>query len=205
MSSQRGQGPHFQPDALAAPGRAEDGPVMDRLKFLLGAVVAAVVGVVLLLGLTTVHSLYRGSRAGWFGPPERVAVAEVRSCRRLGPLSLDGLGYWWECAVTVRVADGRVVNAVVDRSVVTPADIGREVELRQGCKGRGLTDCNYGRPVARGWKVAVGALLIVEWSVLVLSVFMVVMYLLRAVLGRQGYAALYNRYQRLQRPQRASR
>jgi hypothetical protein len=119
---------------------------VDRLKFLLGAVVAAVVGVVLLLGLTTVHSLCRGSRAGWFGRPERVAVAEVRSCRRLGPLSIDGLGYWWKCAV----------------------------------------------------------LLIVEWSVFVLTVFMVVMYLLRAVLGRQGYAALYDRYQRLQRPQRTS-
>jgi hypothetical protein len=178
---------------------------VDRLKFLLGAVVAAAAGVVLLLGLTTVHSLYRGSRAGWFGPPERVAVAEVRSCRRLGPLSIDGVGYWWECAATVQVTDGRVVDAVVDRSVVTPADIRRKVELREGCKRGGPPDCDYGRPVARGWKAAVGALLIVEWSVLVLSVFVVLVCLLRAVLGRQGYAALYDRYERFQRPQRTSR
>jgi heme exporter protein D len=107
--------------------------------------------------------------------------------------------------VTVRVTDGRMVNTVVDRSIATPADVGRRIELRQGCKGGGLTGCNYGRPVARGWKAVVGALLMVEWLAVVLSVFMVVACLLRAVLSRRGYAALYDRCQRLQRPQRTSR
>jgi hypothetical protein len=163
---------------------------------LLAVVVLATVAIVLLFGFTTVRSLYKGTAAGWFGPPERPVVAEVGTCRRLGPVSVDGFGYWWKCQVTVRAADGRVVRASVDRSIMTPADRGRPVELREACEGGGATGCSYGRPVARGWKVAVGALVFIQWCVLAFIGFAVVMVLIRATLGRRGYVAFYDRMSR---------
>jgi hypothetical protein len=199
MRNQRGEGANLQADPLAVPGRSEDGPVKDRAKSLLAAVAAAALGLALLMGFTTLYSFYPGTRSGWFGPPERVVTAEVNTCRRLGPLSVDGVGYWWECAVTVRVEDGRVVNTVVDRSIVTPADRGRKIQFRQACRRAGHIDCSYGRPVARGWKAAMGALQLVEWTVLGFFAFAVVLLLIRAVLGREGYVALYDRLHRTQR------
>jgi hypothetical protein len=112
---------------------------------------------------------------------------------------VDGFGYWWECDVTVRVEDGRVVRAVVDGSTVTPADAGRKIEFRQACKRDGLTDCSYGRPVGRGWKGAVAALMIIERTVLAFFAFTILMGLIRTVLGRQRYAALYHRHNRRKR------
>jgi hypothetical protein len=127
-------------------------------------------------------------------------VAEVGACRRLGPVSADGFGYWWKCQVTVRVADGRVVNTTVDHSIVTPADAGRPVDFRESCKRGGTTGCSYGRPTGRGWKVAVGALVLVEWCVLAFCAFMVLLLLVRGVLGRRGYNALYDRLSRGREP-----
>jgi hypothetical protein len=199
MRNQRGEGTDLQADPLDVPRRSADGPVKDRAMSLLAAVAAAALGLALLMGFTTLHSFYPGTRSGWIGPPERVAVAEVQTCRRLGPLSVDGIGYWWECAVTVRVEDGRVVTAVVDRSIVTPADAGRKIQFRQACKRGELIDCSYGRPVARGWKAAMGALKLVESTVLAFFAFAVVLLLIRAVLGHQGYAALYDRLHPTQR------
>jgi hypothetical protein len=164
-----------------------DFPIKERLKMLVAAVVVAAVGLLLLRSFTTVHSLYKGTRAGYLSPSERTAVAAVGACRRLGPISVDGFGYWWKCRVTVRVADGRTVDTVVDHSIVTPADAGRTVDFREACKGGGLTRCSYGRPVGRGWKAALGALIIVESSVLALSAFLVCLLLLRAVLSQRGY------------------
>lgn len=176
----------------SAAGQAVDGPVKDRLKMLAAAVVVAAVAVFLLLLFTTVFSLNKGTRTGYLSPQERAAVAQVGACQRLGPVSVDGFGYWWKCRVTVRVADGRTVETVVDRSIVTPADAGRMVDFREACKGRGLTRCSYGRPVGRGWKAALGALLIIEWSALALAAFLICLLLVRAVLGHRGYLALYN-------------
>jgi hypothetical protein len=170
-----------------------DGPVKDRLKMLAAAVVVAAVAVFLLLLLfTTVFSLYKGTRTGYLSPQERPAVAQVGACQRLGPVSADGFGYWWKCRVTARVADGRTVETVVDRSTVTPADAGRMVAFREACKGGGLTRCSYGRPVGRGWKAALGALLIIEWSALALAAFLICLLLARAVPGHRGYLALCN-------------
>jgi hypothetical protein len=72
----------------------------------------------------------------------------------LGPISRDGFGYWWTCAVTVTTDDGRVIQTVVHRSIVTPADRGAKTPFRESCKRHGFKDCSYGRPVARGWKAA---------------------------------------------------
>ena len=150
----------------------------------------AAIGLVVALATTTVHSFYPGTGSGRFGPPERTAVAEVGSCRRLGPVSVDGFGYWWQCEVTVRVEDDRVVTAVVDRSVVSPVDRGRKIPFREACRGGGVTDCSYGRPVARGWKAVMGAFKLVEGMVLALIVFAIVVFLISAVFGRRGRLAL---------------
>jgi hypothetical protein len=199
LSDHRGEGTDGQVGPLAPSQRAEDGPVKDRVKMLVGAVTVAVIGFVLYEGFVTLYGLYPGTRAGYLAPSERTAVAEVGTCRRLGPLSVDGFGYWWECAVTVRVEDGRVIHTVVDRSILTPTDAGRKVDFREACKRGQLTDCSYGRPVGRGWKALVGALILIEWMVVGLCAFLVLVLLVRAVLGRQGYIALYDRLNRKQR------
>jgi len=145
---------------------------------------------------TTLESFYPGTRSGYLGPQERPAVAEVGACHRLGPVSVDGLGYWWECDVTVRVEDGRVVQTTVDRSIVTPSDAGRQVEFREGCERGGLTGCTYGLPVGRGWKTLIGLGQYVERILLAFLAFVVVVCLVRAVLGRDGYIRLYDRLNR---------
>ena len=83
-----------------------------------------------------------------------------------------------------------MVTAVVDRSVVSPADRGRKVPFREACRGGRVSDCSYGRPVARGWKAVMGAIKLVEGSVLALIVLAVVVFLIAAVFGRWGRLAL---------------
>ena len=65
---------------------------------------------------------------------------------------------------------------------MTPADRGRQVEFREACKV-GTTKCSYGRPVARGWKVALGAMSIIEWCLLGFCAFMAMILLVRAIAG----------------------
>jgi hypothetical protein len=166
---------------------------------LLAALVAAGVGVVLLLVFATAFNLYKGTRSGYLGPEEHPAVAWAGRCERLGPVSRDGIGYWWQCHATVRVADGRVITAVVDRSILTPADVGHAVEFREACKieeGKQRSGCSYGRPSGRGWKGVMAGLMLVERVLVAVCGFGVVLLLLRAMLGRQGYARLYARISR---------
>ena len=171
------------------------GAFIERLRFLAAAVVLVAVGILLLLAFATVFDLYKGTRSGWFGPPERPAVAQVGDCHRLGPVSRDGFGYWWKCRVSVRVANGRVVHTVVDRSIVTPADRGRQVEFREACKRDTIT-CSYGRPVARGWKVALGVMNLIEGCLLAFCAFIALLWLVGAVVGPRGFERLSNRLHR---------
>jgi prepilin signal peptidase PulO-like enzyme (type II secretory pathway) len=170
-----------------------DRELRERATCVLAAVVAAALGLVVLLGFATLFNLYPGTRSGWFGPKERPAVADVGSCRRIGPISGDGFGYWWTCEVTVRTDDGRVVETVVRRSIVTPADRGAKVAFRESCKRDGFKQCSYGRPVARGWKAAMAVFQMVEWTVVIAFGFAVVLFLVRGLLGRRGYARLYDK------------
>ncbi len=119
-------------------------------------------------------------------------MAQVGDCHRLGPVSRDGFGYWWKCQVSVRVANGRVVHTVVDNSIVTPADRGRQIEFREACKG-GTTKCSYGRLVARGWKAALGAMNLIEGCLLAFIAFMALLYLVGTVVGQRGSNKLSNR------------
>ncbi|MGH3661590.1 MAG: DUF6346 domain-containing protein [Micromonosporaceae bacterium] len=168
--------------------------MLGRLNQLGVAVLVATAGIVIGMGFATVESLYPGTGVVKSTPAEKPAVARVQECRRVGPVSDNGFGYWWECRVVVRVAGGRVVKAVVDGSVVGPLDAGREVEFREACFGDGDTDCSHGRPVNRAWGFAVAALGIVDTAVSVFCWLMAAVYALRALLGVPRYFTLVNRW-----------
>jgi len=109
-----------------------------------------VVGAVLwLLLATTAISLYQGVGAiGAKGPSEQAVQGTVQACHRVGPLSDQGLGYWWICDITVH-ADGRAdTQGVLTRSIATPDQIGQTIELRERCFGEQNTDCGYGKPTS---------------------------------------------------------
>lgn len=133
----------------------------------------------------TVNSIYMGTGVTRALPHEKVATASARVCWRNGPISFQGLGYWWTCKVTVQVADGRVVNTTVNHSVLTPADIGRQVEFREACFGDNNTRCSYGRPTNLLWGVFVRILRIVRDAIAIAFAFLAVLYLLGAIFGKE--------------------
>lgn len=112
----------FQRKQIAA--YEQRGPFWGRLTQF-GAAVAAVAAIVVTtLVCDTVASFYPGTGVVKSSPAERPAEATVRDCRRVGPVSGDGFGYWWHCEVTIRTHDGREVDTVVKHSIVTPDDRG---------------------------------------------------------------------------------
>ncbi|MET7752685.1 DUF6346 domain-containing protein [Micromonospora sp. NPDC005367] len=168
-----------------------------RLGQLAVAVLLALGWVVTGFAFATVESLYRGT-GEISSIKERPAVAQVGECRRAGPVSVNGFGYWWECQVVVRTDDGRVVEAVVRHSIVTPRDAGNDVEFREACSGSDNADCIYGRPVHRAWATAVRLVEMVEWTVKALLAFATVVYLLRAIFGVPRFQSAANRLLRKQ-------
>lgn len=65
----------------------------------------------------------------------RTGVADVTACRRVGPVSGNGLGHWWTCTVQVEWADGGQGRYDVPGSRFTPADRGRRVAVREIVRG----------------------------------------------------------------------
>ena len=108
-------------------------PVVDRLQAVGVAVVVVTIWAVLGAVVGTVTGLYHGANGGQRYGDEVAATAEVGACRRTGPIAGDALGYWWDCDVTIRTAEGRVVRMTVDRSMVTPDDAGRPVPFQETC------------------------------------------------------------------------
>ncbi|MGC4810889.1 DUF6346 domain-containing protein [Micromonospora sp. DT228] len=169
------------------------GPFWGRLTQF-AAVVALAAGLVASsLALDTVWSFYPGVGVFKSTPAQQPVEATVHECRRVGPVSGDGFGYWWHCALTVRTRDGREVRTVVRHSTVTPADRGGPVEFREVCHGKGNTDCRYGRPAWRIWAFALALLGILRTSLVLLLLFLVGVYLLRTVVGVPRYYAWVNR------------
>ncbi|MEU8083163.1 DUF6346 domain-containing protein [Micromonospora sp. NPDC049101] len=72
-----------------------------------------------MLALDTVRSCYPGVGVFKFTPALQPVEATVHECRRVGPVSGDGFGYWWHCAVTVQTRDGREVRTVVSRRTMS--------------------------------------------------------------------------------------
>lgn len=85
-----------------------------------------------LLTLSREEALDRGGRTG---------TADVVACRRVGPVSGSGLGYWWSCDVVVRWDDGESGRYDVPGSLFRPADRDRAVPVREVLRGgRGNLD-----------------------------------------------------------------
>ncbi|MFG1871698.1 DUF6346 domain-containing protein [Micromonospora arborensis] len=145
------------------------------------------------LVLDTVTSFYPGVGVFKSIPAQQPAEATVHECRRVGPVSGDGFGFWWHCAVTVQTRDGREVRTVVRHSTVTPTDRGRPVEFREVCHGKGNTECRYGRPAWRIWAFALALLGILRTSLVLVLLMGIGVYLLRTVVGVPRYFAWVNR------------
>jgi Family of unknown function (DUF6346) len=172
------------------------GPVRFRLDALALAALLAVAWTVVGFSLSTLHSLYPGTGVATAHPPERPAVGEVGECRRAGPVSVNGFGYWWECQVRIRAADGRQAQTVLRHSIVSPDDAGQPVELREACYGADNTDCRYGRPVSRGWGVAVKFLDLLTFALNAAFVFMIGVCLVAALIGPRRYDSLLAKFSR---------
>lgn len=88
----------------------------------------------------------------------RTGAANVVDCRRVGPLSGSGLGYWWTCTVEVRWDDGDQDRYDLPGSRFTPADRAQPVAVREVARsGRGNLDADT-RPVRADRPARVGFL-----------------------------------------------
>lgn len=186
--------------AGASPAAPRGRSGLHRLPYRLYALVIvvplAVMWIVVGFAFATVESFYPGTGVAKGYPVERPAVGQVGECRRAGPLSVNGFGYWWECRVRIQTNDGRVVRTVLRHSIVTPADAGRPVELREACFGAGNTRCRYGRPVNRGFAIALAFLRLFQRAVNIAFLFLVCLHLLGLVLGERRYDAVMARIRR---------
>lgn len=179
------------PRARALAEYERRGPVGYRLVSL-GKGVALLVSVPLLwLLLATLTGFYQGTGTPWAGR-EVAATGQVGACERVGPVSTNGFGNWWECRITVELADGRTFDTEVFNSMVTPADAGRPVELRAACDGDSL-DCSVGRPSPLIWAILLGLLRLVQWAITIVLIGSAAVYLLDGVVGPHRYFAIVHR------------
>ena len=58
-------------------------------------------------------------------------VARVADCRREGPLSLNGFGYWWRCEADVVWDGGGRQRVTVRIGQLSPDDAGKDVPVVQ--------------------------------------------------------------------------
>jgi len=110
------------------------------------AIAAAFLGgaFVLWVAVNTAASAYGGLGSHRF--ERRVqssTTAHVLSCARRGPISLDGVGYWWHCRATVPRAGGGTAETVLGPSVAHPSDVGHDITVRSDCDNND-GNCNYG-------------------------------------------------------------
>lgn len=94
------------------------------------------------LAVNTAVSLYGGlgSHRGE-QRDQRDTTAHVVSCSRRGPISTDGIGFWWHCRATVARAGGGTAGIVLGPSVAGPSDVGRDIAVRSDCDNDG-GDCD---------------------------------------------------------------
>lgn len=166
-----------------------------RLWALAAAALLVAAGLVVHIGLTTLENLYPGPDAVRASRPvgrmpQHPVVADVTRCVRVGPLSGNGFGYWWECAATIRSEGGRETSTVLRRSIVSPSDVGTPVSLRAACPDATDTDCSYGRPANAALGIAVWAFQYVHLLILLGFLVFVLRYLARAALGEERFTAL---------------
>ena len=159
-------------------------------------------GLILLLGavalwlvVATAGSLYGGTGgSGKAGARQRDVTAVVHSCHRHGPVSLDGLGYWWTCRASVGATPVELRD-----SVATGADVGHDVRVHELCTGRNHTACSYGRIVAGGWGLLIRVLDLIEVFVLPVMLFGAALELFGVIFGERAYERLRGRLLRVTR------
>ncbi|MFY1650731.1 DUF6346 domain-containing protein [Solwaraspora sp. WMMB762] len=168
------------------------GPAVYRIRQLFFAATTILLSVFLTFVCLTVSSFYPGTgSARPYGPAERSVEAIVEDCRRVGPVSDHGFGYWWVCDIAVSRLVG--ANAVVDRSIAVPEDVGQVITLREACYGENQTDCRYGEPTSAIWPVLMVVLRMLWRGFLVVALFMVLIYLMKSILGAPRSYALVDR------------
>lgn len=193
----------LQREQIAAYKRC--GPFWGRLAQFASALACIAAIPVLYVVSETLVSFYPGTGVVKSTPKERPAVATVRGCQSVGPVSLNGLGYWWHCDVTVQTYDGRQVETRVYNSVVTPSDRGNPVQFREACYGEGNSNCRYGRPSSWTWAMAVQAFYIIRNGAFLLLLAMSGMYLVQGVVGVPRCIAWYNESGKKERQKNAER
>ena len=123
-----------------------------------------------LLGLAVTLSRLAGQD---FGDASRQGQAQVTSCRKHGPISNEGFGYWESCTATITWDDGATDRIIVN-DVFTSSDIGTQV--RVGDLGNYRTSKELARADAthRPWLAwigyAAGAIAFIPGLVLILIV-----------------------------------
>jgi hypothetical protein len=137
--------------------------------------------------LATRASFYQGTGSvGAHGPTEHTVQAAVQDCRRTGPLSDMGIGYWWVCRAQV-TTDYGVVERVLDRSIATKSDIGRTIALAEACKA-GV--CHYGKAVGGGWQFYDAAVWMIGRALLIFLAVWTLFIAAAVVLGAPRYVVL---------------
>ena len=105
------------------------------------------------LGVWTLGAVFRNAVSTGPIEDESAPVAVATSCEQLGPVSRFGFGYWWDCTADVSSASGGSTTAEeFHGSELTPADIGKEVQVTGESSGSGQSESiwirNTTRPLA---------------------------------------------------------
>jgi hypothetical protein len=171
------------------------GPVLYRIRLLFFAVVTLAVAYVLSLLYLTVLAFYPGTGSVRpYGPTERPVQATVEECRRVGPVSAHGLGYWWVCRIMVEREDGQSVEADVGYSIVGPEQVEKVVALNEACYDPERVECSYGKPVSGILELLYGCFQIIGRAVGVASLMIAALYLFRALVGAPTYFLLLDKW-----------
>ncbi|HWH01958.1 MAG TPA: DUF6346 domain-containing protein [Pilimelia sp.] len=105
-------------------------------RLLVDGALCVLAGLLVLMGLT---GLTLSREEGLDADGGRAGNASVGQCRRYGPVSGSGLGFWWDCAVDVAWEDGTAGRYRTRGSLFAPGD--RAVPVRQVHRGgRGNLD-----------------------------------------------------------------
>jgi hypothetical protein len=148
--------------------------------------------VVLWLIVATAGSLYGGTGGSdTAGARQRDVTAAVESCHRQGPVSLNGLGYWWTCQARVGAA-----TVELRHSVATRADVGHGVPVHELCTGTNHAECRYGRIVAGGWGVLIRVLDLIRIFLVPLMLFGAALEFFGLIFGERPYERLRARLRR---------
>lgn len=148
-----------------------------------GTLILAPLALVLLLSSLTVGSYTQPGDA--FTDVRRSGTARALDCQRLGPVSRHGFGYWYDCRANVTWSDGTRSRVTTRASVLSPADLGREVAVKQFPPTRNSAgDVFRADHPPRAWGVAPFFVLFVAGLLCGLAAVMRVNRLVRAIRSR---------------------